>query len=196
MNMKAKRSALGALMLLATLLLGGGRLRAQDLAVFDAHGPVKSIQYESGWLFFPSRELTYQFDRRGRWLPAANSDYVTIRDRRRRVVRHGYADVSQDNTQFYYNRRGRVSWTFHVWPDDEGAFHVTNFYYDRRGDVSRMMQRRYRGHRFAQSEAHGVSKVSVRITKRDRHGNWTSRELFIDGSSSPFVEKRTITYWK
>ena len=83
-----------------------------------------------------------------------------------------------------------------MWPDDEGAFHVTNFYYDRRGDVSRMMQRRYRGHRFAQSEAHGVSKVSVRITKRDRHGNWTSRELYIDGSSSPSVEKRTITYWK
>ena len=181
------------IILLMLLWLPLVRAQAQDLAVYEARGSVKRIQWAKDYgyaypipFFYGKRD----FDRRGRDKGFAQR-YYAQRDKRGRMKREGMDPT--DAYYWHYDKKGRVTWCYYLQRGDTEFFdYIIYYFYAANGEVGK-----YRIHRGAPSEIGAViDELTIHIIERDRYGNWTKRQFTSNISNQIYKEERTITYYR
>lgn len=167
--------------------------QAQDLAVYEARGPVKQIQWakEDGRNYpTPFFIGTREFNRRGRDI-GFDRRYYAERDRRGRMKREGMDPT--DAYYWHYDKKGRVTWCHNLHRGDTEFFdYMICYFYAANGEVGK-----YRIHSGTPSEIGEVmDELTVQILERDSHGNWTKRQATSNKNNQVYVEERTITYYE
>jgi len=152
-------------LLFSLLVLGVG---AQDLAVYEAYGPVKQIVWEIGSCLVPYLRGIHKFDKRGK-----ESEFITRyfaeRDRKGRMAREGMDPT--DAYEWIYDSKGRVIQCNCLLRGDYEFFEFSvRLFYNENGEVKMYSS-------FDGQVPREFSNWVVVITKRDRHGNWIQREL-------------------
>ncbi len=166
-------------------------LRTADLSFCDVHGPVKSIQEDY---------YQYEFSADGQLVSVLGDKDVFTRTEPVRV------DASHELSVYKRNEKGEIceilhpeGYTNYTWEngrvvssnyDSEGSAGAYKFIYDENGDLKSICGHEIDGD---EDDNSSVNCREYKITKRDSHGNWIERELVSD---DPFVEKRTIEYYK
>ena len=181
------------LLLVLLFLLPSVMLCAQDLAVYEARGPVKQIIWarESGRGYPISYfNCKHDFDRRGRD-KGVDKRYYAERDKRGRMKREGMDPT--DAYYWHYDKKGRVTWVYYLRRGDyEFDEFVIYYFYAANGEVGK-----YRIHSGNPSDVwDAIDELTVRVTERDSHGNWTKRELTSNDGQHVYKEERAIAYYK
>lgn len=167
--------------------------QAQDLAVYEARGPVKQIRWakEYGGNYpIPYFYGTYEFNRRGRE-KGFSQRYCAERDKRGRMKRVGMDPT--DAYHWHYDGKGRVTWCYYLQRGDTEFFdYMIYYFYAANGEVAK-----YRIHRGTPSEIGDViDELTVHVIERDSHGNWTKRQFTSNRNTRAYEEERTITYYR
>lgn len=164
---------------------------AQDLAVYEAHGPVKEIEWVKYSGLAPYTGGTHKFDRKGRERDFLKR-YCAERDRKGRMSREGMDPT--DAYEWSYDKKGRVSQCYILFRGDYEfyGYHVRLFYH-KNGDV-----KMYRIHKGDDVRVElKYADWMIVVTERDGHGNWIKRKLYIEGKpDSECEEIRKIVYYE
>jgi hypothetical protein len=165
---------------------------AQDLAVYEVKGPVKQIKWKSMLnrpYPIPYFQDTQKFTRSGR-LIGFEQRYYAERDRKGRMKREGMDPT--DAYHWHYDRLGRVIWVFYNRRGDyEFTPKIIYPFYTTKGEVGK-----YRIHYGDPSDIGDVlDELTVHVTERDSHGNWTKRRHVSSDGRNTYIEERSITYY-
>lgn len=167
--------------------------QAQDLAVYEAQGPVKQIQWaKESEGAYPIQFFygTHDFDCHGRD-KGFDQRYHAKRNKRGRMKREGMDPT--DAYHWHYDGKGRVTWCYYLQRGDTEFFdYMIYYFYTSKGEVGK-----YRIHRGTPSEiGEVIDELNVQIVERDNQGNWTKRQLTSNMNKQVYKEERTITYYK
>lgn len=166
---------------------------AQDVAVYEAKGPVKQIKWvRTSDRAFPIPYFygTQNFDRCGR-VKDFDKRYYAKRDRKGRMKREGMDPT--DAYEWHYDKKGRMIWLYYLERGDYAFYsYIIYPFYTASGEVGK-----YRIHEGELSDIRDmINELTVNITERDHYGNWIRRSLTSSVGKQVFNEKRIITYYK
>lgn len=164
---------------------------AQDLAVYEAKGPVKQIE----WLdqsehpypipYFKGKQM---FNRSGRDINF-NKRYYAKRDRRGRMKSEGMDPT--DAFEWHYDKKGRMIWMYYLERRDYGFFESFIYpFYQANGEVGK-----YRICYSAEKDS-DFTELIVEVLERDKYRNWTRRRFLDDKKKTVCTQERTIEYYK